>query len=265
MSDAPFHIWQGVYSSFTEAQGDLDVFEQDTWIAKETQRIKNAKKEAQKPSPVTIPYAAQGYDYILPVVAALSAPQNGPLRILDFGGGMGSGFYDLIAKVPSLEDVEFHIVENEPICQSADILLKDEPRVTFHSKLPPIDHFHIVHLGSSLHYIDDWRGLLATLAAYKPSVILFAELPAGDINKSFVTLQNFYGRHIPVWFWKLDDIFECMNDLGYGLAFQSRYLAQYKETFGHPPMEGLPKNCRLDSFCQLLFTHQHSGVGKKHV
>jgi putative methyltransferase (TIGR04325 family) len=265
MTTDPLHIWQGVYSSFAEAKGDLGVFEQNIWIEKLTDQTKGALGQTAKDTHGVIPQTAQGYDYILPVVAVLSRLRRKPLRILDFGGGMANSFFDLVAKAPALDDVEFHIVENEAICLRANALLKNEPRVSFHTALPEMDQFDIIHLGSSLHYVEDWRGLLEALAGYRPEFFLFAELPADDIPRSFVTLQHFYGRHIPVWFWKLGDILTHMESLGYDLTYRSRHLAKYGKTLGAPPMDGLPQNVRLGSFCQLLFSRKHSGVGEKNV
>ena len=192
----------------------------------------------------------------MPVAAAL-AEAGKTLRILDFGGGMAASFYPLVDALETDARIEFHIVENPTLCRRAQEILPQDARLFFHETLPHAgENFDIVHAGSSLHYVEDWKGMLGHLSAYGASLMIFAELTAGEIKETFVTSQHYYGRWIPVWFFRIGDVIQAARENGYTLAYKTRYLGQYCGRFEPPPMESLPETHRMDGFCQLLFKRE---------
>ncbi len=201
---ARLKVWDGVYPTFKDTEFDCAVFKNDVWIDKIVARAQSAMAEFR--DNVRVPPFAETRDYALPFVAALVGSRDRPLRILDFGGGMGVTYLALAATLPADQKLEYVIVENEEVCNRARELFAGDNRVTFRSHVPSSsDRFDIIHCGSSLHYVDDWCGMLNELAAYEPAFMLFADLPAAE-NRTFVTTQAYYGRRIPVWFWNLRNL-----------------------------------------------------------
>lgn len=246
-------IWSGVYGSFAEAAAHKRIFEGARWLAKVEERVRDAMQSYSNDG--LIPKRAISKDYILPAIVTAMLPGcQAPLRVVDFGGGMGATFYELQAIIPNVGSaLDFHIVENAQVCARAKEILPMRWRPHFHSELhmvpSPVD---IAHCGSALHYVEDWRGLLEKIVALTPKWIVFAELPAGEISKTFVTLQEFYGEAIPVWFWRIDEFIDELKSHGYRLAYRSLFLTSYRGHFGPPPMDALPSDRRL-TFCQLAF------------
>ncbi|NQV99224.1 MAG: methyltransferase, TIGR04325 family [Rhodospirillales bacterium] len=245
-------IWSGVYSSFAESGGDQTVFDQAHWLESVTATAKQKSKEMSD-SKTGIPSLAITQDYILPVVATLTQIYRKQLKILDFGGGLASSYLDVMACIQNSEDLEFHIVEVDSLINKAKTLLPDESQLFFHTSLPVLDDIGIVHIGSALQYIEDWKGLITKLAEYNADTFILAHLPAGDIPNSFVTLQSYYGHRIPCWFWNIADIVDHMDTVGYELSFKSRHLVKILGKVGALPMAALPEEYRLEDFCQLIF------------
>lgn len=246
-----FKVWDGVYSSFAEARADNRVFEQDVWIGKIKDRARSAL--AASHSEAAIAPVAETRDYALPVVAALAARKGFPLRILDFGGGLATSFIPLAKMLPADQDLDFVVVENEMVCKVGRDLLAGDSRVRFCSNIPGVDErFDIVHCGSSIHYVDDWTGLLARLSALKPYYLIFNDLPAAD-NCSFVTAQKFYGLRMPVWFWNLDEFVGQVVSSGYRLLLKARYRGPYLGERDEPPTGHFDPQHRLRYFAQLVF------------
>lgn len=218
----PVHVWEGVFTSFAASAGESTVFDGDIWIGKVVER---ARETIRASTGGAIPPIASTTDYALPFVASLAEPSGRGLRILDFGGGVGTSYVQLAAMLPRGRIVDFTVVENPAVCAAGKDLFAAEESMHFRTAMPsPPERFDIVHFGSSLHYVEDWKGVVAAAAALQPEYILFADLPAAE-NRTFVTLQNFHGRRIPVHFWNAEEFVGYVEGLKYELRLRSRYRA----------------------------------------
>ncbi len=133
-------------------------------------------------------------------------------------------------------------------------MFADDPRLHFYTELPELPGtLDIVHAGSSLQYVEDWRGMLTAFAGYRPRYLVLADIPAGDI-KTFVTTQNYYGRKIRHWIWNIREFIDVVGSMGFTLTYKTRCSVPY---FGHEqpcPMSNFPSHYRLDNSCQLIFS-----------
>ncbi len=237
--------WEGVYESFADAKADANVFESPTWLER---IVDGAKRALAKTKHGAIPEAATTTEYALPFVASIAAKRGRALRILDFGGGMAASYVPLRTMLPREQDIDFVVVEKESICAKGRELFGSE--VSFRSDLPsPPARFDIVHFGSSLHYVDDWRALLAKVKELAPRYLLLADVPAAD-NGTFVTAQWYAERRIPVRFWNAGEFVDAIASLGFELLLRARYRGYYLA-----PGEGLPTG-NFDDAHRLEYTSQ---------
>ena len=244
-------VWDGVYASFAEAAADDSVHEGSIWLDKVLERARQSV--ARSSGDAAVAPIAMTSDYALPFVAALIARRCRPLRILDFGGGMGASFLPLVKMLSADQSIDFVIVENSAVCKAGQKFFKEDSRISFREDVPsPDDSYDIIHCGSSLHYVDDWKGLLDRFALLQPAYILFADLPAAD-NQSFVTTQMYYGQRIPVHFWNLDEFASCVLAQGYELILKSRYRGYYLDRDADLPTAHFDPDHRLTYLSQLIF------------
>ncbi len=249
-SKEQFKIWEGVFATFAETGADGSAFADDIWTKKlieRTERAKALSKGGAAIAPVT-----ETRDYALPFIAAAIARRDTPLRILDFGGGVGTSFIPLVQMLPSDQPIEFVVVENETICSIGKRLLAGDSRIQFQSQLPAGQQFDIVHCGSSIEYVDDWQGMLSRLSDYEANFLLFVNLPAAD-NKSFVTAQNYYGKRIPVHFWNHHEFVSQVGDCGYELVLKSQFRGYWRNTYPDIPTEHFESEYQAKYFSQLVF------------
>lgn len=128
--------------------------------------------------------------------------------------------------LPKEQPLSFVVVENKAVCKVGRDIFKEDQRIAFVEEFPVNQKFDIVHAGSSMHYVDDWRGTLDQFASTQAEYLLFADFPAGDIE-TFVTTQLFHGQRIPVRFWNLHEFASAVEDYGFELIFKSRYRGYY--------------------------------------
>ena len=250
-SDEFFNIWEGIFDQFPESDPEL-VFESEQWVNRQQSPINNDEEE-------TISTHTLIHEYPLaPIVAQLASELDNPLKILDFGGGAGSSFLPLIRSLPEPGVVEFHVVESSAICQRGRAIYNNFKNIYFHQSLPRrIKKFDLVHAAASLHYISDWRYMIAKFSEYEPYYIMLSGLTAGDI-KTFVTYQNYYKSKIPVWFWNINEVINELRQVSYKLIYKSLLASTYLGKKQKLPMKNFPSEYRLPRKCNLLFKYENS-------
>ena len=243
-------IWQGVYQSFSEVECDQDVFGGSVWIDKVLKKARALMVATQSNGSIT--KAATTSDYALPFVAAMATKRGQTLRILDFGGGLGTSYIPLLSMLGDHEHLEFVVVENKTLCELGTEFFKADNKIAFCDSIPKTQPFHVVHAGSSLQYVDDWRGAIREFTDTGAKYLIFADLPAGDIE-TFVTAQWFHGRRLPVRFWNLKEFVSLVEGFCFDLIFKAKYRGYYLKKTSKLPTSHFDARHRLDDCCQLVF------------
>lgn len=110
---ASFKIWDGVYTSFRETGADGSAFQDTVWLDKLAARVLDAKSESAGGASVAA--VTETRDYVLPVIAAATARRNEVLRVLDFGGGSGTSFFQLAHSLSSSQPLDYVVIDNEEV------------------------------------------------------------------------------------------------------------------------------------------------------
>lgn len=251
MSLEKFDIWNGVFTSFKDTQCVEEVFDDETW--QKSQVLKVSEQMEKLKSQKTIPPLAMTSDYPLAPILSGLLKKGHKTTLLDFGGGLGHTFLHLKACLPNIDSIDYHIVDTPNSCNTGSELLKEFSNVKFHSSLETVPkQLDVIHIGSTLQYIEDWKSFLSMLSEFKANDFILSDLMAGDIP-TFVSKQFYYGKYIPTWFWNVDEVIEHLSTNNYELMFKSNYLGQFLGEKQDLPMENLPKENRLKNACHLAF------------
>ena len=255
MPEKQFAIWEGVYERWEDAPVIEGAFDSPKWLNDQAALASKELEEYQQFVGRIAPNAISN-DYILPTVLAMAAVDGRKLKVLDFGGGLASSYLSLIASLPEDSDIEFHVVESRGICERGREVFASDGNLFFHEELPVSGHYDVIHAGRSFQYVDDWRGLLRSFAGLTPDYLVLAGALAGE-NRSFVSLQNYYGYKIRVRFLNLSELIEEAGKCNFKLLSKSLLLTKRLGKTGPLPMENLPEEYRLRHSCQLLFRWNH--------
>lgn len=243
-----FNIWEGTYSSFGETPACGDGFESDRWINSSEQKLCEMKSRADN-GKLVLSYNNSP----LPIIASLIYSEKESLSILDFGGGMGLTYTQLINSSPELTNLKYSIVEGKKVCERGKKLFRDDDKIGFTETLPDKNtHFDILHISSSLQYIEDWQELLSTLCGYKAKYFIFSDLYAGDIQ-TFVTVQNYYDSKIPCRFFSFGEVVKKIEKVNYRLVHTSEFHANILGQYSHMPMENFSGKMRVGHSKNLIF------------
>lgn len=260
MAHETLNIWEGIYKNFEEAGGSTDVFAEPLWVERSGQKARRRQQESRLPG-FTPPGTGTTAYALQPVVALLQA-RLGFVRVLDFGGCVGFSFPSLVSSLASPNDIEVHVVDNESVCDEGRAVFDGDPRIQFHRRIPEGLAFQLVHCGSSIQYVSAWVEKLKELVASGPEYLVIDDLPAGDIE-TFATLQNYYGKKIPHWFFNVREFVERVErETPYRLCYKARYVGTFFGEVGTIPMDNFPRDRRIDNAYNLVFVRS-SGPGRR--
>jgi putative methyltransferase (TIGR04325 family) len=242
------NLWEGIFKTFAEAGGDLDAFESDIWISKQKDKILSLFAEYEKGNTFS-------KDYPLPLVVGGLLAHQRKVSVLDFGGGMGMQYLDVLGKVPEAEErVEYVIVDGLATLENTPSFMHKFRNLQYHSDL---DHTHrrfdIVHIGSTLQYIENWKSLLERLIQnYTPIYLVFSDLMAGNIP-TFVSHQIFYDKNVPHLFLNFEDFKRFLEELGFNIIFKAKFVHKILDQEEIFPNLDLPLRYRLDRSLNVVF------------
>ena len=239
-------------------------FASDAWLS-ETQRYTQAAAMALRNNRGEIAESVAQYHALFSLlVASLSVER--PVRIVDFGGGMGAGFASLMRLIRteasghrSEPGVEYLVIDNEESCARGRQLFADFKEVTFATELPQdfqgatalpeprkVD---VLVLSSVIQFVEGYEELLKKLARLTPSFWFFSFVPAGNIPTFASAQLNVPGSVLPVWFFNVRELIAKVEALGYRLVFKSALDRVFD-------MSNFPATHQLMRQCNLLFRAQ---------
>jgi putative methyltransferase (TIGR04325 family) len=238
----PF-IWDGVYESFDQVPAAGEGFASDAWLA-DMERYTRTAVTALHSEGSAIPANVPQYHALLAMLVSTFPVIDRPVRVLDFGGGMGIGFAN-VSRCMAGTQLEYLIVDNEESCERGRRLLKDFSPVRFMSALPrDVESVDVIVLSSVLQFVEEYEKLLRDLATFNPPYWLFTFLPAGEIPTFASAQLNVPGSVLPVWFFNVSELTQIIEKFGYQLVFKSA-LDRVFDMSNFPLTHQLPRQCNL--------------------
>jgi putative methyltransferase (TIGR04325 family) len=244
-------IWEGVYNDFSEANeicnnlNEINVWNDQLWLNNQLTVIQ--KSQISIDEKVYIKSIAETNDNFLPyLVTAIDT--NKQLNVLDFGGGLGELYLKMQQMIVNVDNINFTILENEKIVDIGNLNFSKK-NLNYTTKIPMDIIFDIINFSSSFHYIDDWKNLIKQIILNKPKYFIFSDLPCSD-NESFVTIQNYNGKKIPVRFLNILELINFFKENNYNLILKSRHKSKYLSN-----LSNFDEKYRLKYFSQLAFKY----------
>lgn len=169
---------------------------------------------------------------------------------------MGLQYLEVISKVPdALTQMVYHIIDGKTSIVNKPKELHEFCNLYFHHSLETINEsVDVVHIGSTLQYIEEWQGLLKELdVRYQPEYFVFSDLLAGDVP-TFVSHQIFYDKKIPHLFINLSEFINFMREkVNMNVLFQTKFIRAILNQEDIFPNQALPESHRIDRSYSLVF------------
>lgn len=200
--------WFGDFRSWEEAQARATGYSAENILEKTQEsllKIKNGEAVYERDSVLF-----DKKEYSFPIIAALlkiAIENNNVLNVIDFGGSLGSTWYQVRDFLPSIISVNWTIVEQEAYVKRGKQYFEDD-QLKFAFDIEEVldsAQCQVILLSSVVQYLEKPHEFLKDLSTKKPKFILFdrtAFLKGGSSDR--LTLQivppDVYRASYPSWF-----------------------------------------------------------------
>lgn len=203
----PDYGWFGNYNSWEEASAVTQGYDQANIleITKEALlKVKNGEAVYERDSVLF-----DKKEYPFPLISFLlhtALSNKSPLHILDFGGSLGSTYFQVKEFLTPGVCSSWNIVEQAHYNDCGKQFFEDDVLHFFHSIEECQSHYpiNLVILSSVVQYLPDPHIFLKKLASYGFKAILFDRTAFVRDTKDRITIQkvwpNIYEASYPAWF-----------------------------------------------------------------
>jgi putative methyltransferase (TIGR04325 family) len=212
----------GNYASWAEAEMCASGYDADTIF----QRVHEATLKVVRGEAVFERDSVCFYkeDYRWPALACLlsiAAEKNGHLNVLDFGGALGSFYFQHKKFFSRLKSIRWSVIEQAHFVECGQRELQND-KLRFYANIAEcIDNekVDVVFLSSVLQYLDNPTSMLIELSEIKADFILIDRTPFIEDLNDRLTVQSvpksIYKASYPAWFFSNQQFNTLINTIGY--------------------------------------------------
>ena len=164
-------------------------------------------------------------EYAWPVLSGLlwaAARNGGDLNVLDYGGALGSSYFQNQKFFSGLSKLRWNVVEQLHYAEAGRKYIQDE-QLRFYKTIEEClleNQPNVVLLSSVLQYVPDPFNCILRLLAFKPDILIIDRTSYhndGDISS--IKIQHvpasIYSASYPCWFFAENEVIKCIVDAGY--------------------------------------------------
>ncbi len=209
--------WIGNYETWKEAQRLSTGYENDEILQKVKNsllKVKNGEAIYERDSVLF-----DEIQYSWPTLSGLmlsAAKSNGSLRVLDFGGSLGSTYYQNKKFLDELDHVTWSVVEQKHFIDIGKQEFEND-RLKFYydfSDCIESERPNVLLISSVLQYVEKPYELMDELLKYNFEFVIFDRTIFNKKNKSIITIQKIKDKSyssIPCWLFNEDDFLKKLK------------------------------------------------------
>lgn len=199
--------WFGDYSSWSKVKAETSGYDSNVILQKTTDALLKVKAGEAVYERDSMLFDKKEYPHALMAFLLLSAnKKKAPLNIIDFGGSLGSTYYQLKDFLTPDLCASWNIVEQEQYVSTGNANFQDGTLQFYKSIADCVKEKHIdfVLLSGSVQYLEEPHHFLKQLVEYNFDFILFDRVAFNNSSYDRLTLQvvppDIYEASYPSWF-----------------------------------------------------------------
>lgn len=216
--------WSGVYHSWETAESLSTGYDSKKILEKivaSSLKVKSGEVAFERDGVVF-----DEVQYSWPLLAGLmygAAINNGILNVLDYGGSLGSTYYQNKNFLYSLKQYSWSIVEQEHFVEEGKRLFSESHLQFFHTSEEcfSVNNPNVLLFSSVIQYLKNPYDILVEILNHDFDLIIFDRTPFVDGRDSYITLQSvpeeIYKASYPCWIFNEGEFFDFFEKQGYSV------------------------------------------------
>lgn len=216
-------LFEGDYSTWEEAAAECTGYESESILAKvlsATLKVKRGEAVYERDS-----VFFNEIHYAWPVTASLmwAAAQNaGRLDVLDYGGALGSSYFQNRAFLAGLQQVRWSVVEQAHYVEAGRVHIQDQT-LRFYDSVENCyleGKPNVILLSSVLQYLPKPKLILNSLFDIGAEFLVIDRTPfinsqGSEVIKVQHVPSSIYSATYPCWFFEIKDLIKFIETAGY--------------------------------------------------
>lgn len=235
-----FYGWSGNYSLWQEAENKCTGYDNELIFNKVKDaliKVKNGDAVFERDSVIF-----DKIHYSFPLLSALSLTalnEKATLKVLDFGGSLGSAYYQNKKLFTHLNDFTWNIVEQKHFVTEGKQTFADD-HLNFYYTIDEClkeQQINLLLLGSVLQYIEHPYQLLDEITKHQIAHICIDRTPVFLTHSDRITIQkvhkSIYDAQYPCWILNETKLINYICNKGYELVFDAESSEKINLTDAH--------------------------------
>lgn len=241
--------YYGNYSSWQEAKEKCSGYENLLILNKVKNAVlavKNGEALYERDSVVFHEYQCSWA--VLSILLKSAIESGNRLSVLDFGGSLGSSYFQFRPMIPEHVEVNWNIVEQEHFVMEGKRTFEDRT-LKFHTSIfniPDLSGINVLLLSSVLPYVEEPMKLLAELLTLNIPYVVIDRTPCFE-KHSQLTMQivppYIYEASYPAWFLNKEELIRHLS--------QKYRVVSIFDALGGEIKVGARKAKEIGMLCQL--------------
>ena len=221
-----FYGWKGNYSSWQEAKNKCSGYDSTEILSKVKESLLKVKKGEVVFERDSVLFDKIQYSFpLLSALLYITAAKNGKLNILDFGGSLGSSYYQNINALKELHELNWCVVEQKHFVKEGLNAFESEQLHFFYDISSCIEKYKadVFMLASVLQYMEKPYALLDQIIKINIEYIIIDRTPFLESGNDRITIQKvpkkIYDASYPCWFLNEKNVLSSLSPY-YDLVFE---------------------------------------------
>lgn len=206
-----YHSWQEAESKIQQGYASEVIFDK---VKKSAMAVRDGKGCFERDG-----YLFQHHETNFPVLAILLSLycEQGNVRVLDFGGSLGSMYYQHKNTLERLgSSLSWSVVEQPHFVKIGKNDFSNE-QLKFEYTIQDVEECNVVIFGSSLQYIENWKEYLIEAMERCPTYIIIDKTPVSA--SSWISIEHvhepIYEANYPMWIFDRQKLLHLLGKYHY--------------------------------------------------
>jgi len=206
-----FDTWESAVSAST-GYGTEEVIAS---VVEATHRVVTGEAVYERDS---ITFTSPEYSWQILSGLMLAAASEHSLRVVDFGGSLGSTFFQYRRFLQLLPQVEWSVVEQEAFIKAAQNHVH-EPGLNFYGSFETALEEtmpSLIYFGSSLQYLKNPWATLKSATFSSARYLIIDRIPVTDLDENKITVQivppEIYPASYPAWLFSKHELLHYLEE-----------------------------------------------------